>query len=54
MSESGFGTTYTGTATREDDGSSTIEVTLTGGILTFDVEGVTYDAANFQGRMVCA
>lgn len=53
-SESGFGTTYTGAATRENQGSSTIDVTRAGSTLTFDFEGVTWDGINFSGQFLCA
>ncbi|MEX2547720.1 MAG: hypothetical protein WD830_08020, partial [Chloroflexota bacterium] len=48
-SESGFGTTYTGAAGRENEGSSTIDVTRARTALIFDFEGVTYDDVNFVG-----
>ena len=54
VSESGFGTTYSGAAGRENEGSSTIDVTRAGTALTFDFEGVTYDDVNFVGQMICA
>jgi hypothetical protein len=54
VSASGFGTTYTGAATRDNEGSSTIAVTRSGPALTFDFEGVTYDNVSFAGQFVCA
>ena len=52
-SESGFGTTYTGASTRENEGSSTISVTRSGSRLTFGFEGETYDNVAFGGEFVC-
>lgn len=49
-----IGTTYTGSATREDEGSATIDVTRSGDSLTFDFEGVTNDGVNFVGQLICA
>lgn len=54
VSESGFGTQYTGNATRENEGSATIDVTRAGTSLTFDFEGVTNDGVNFAGQMICS
>ncbi len=53
MSETGFRTQYTGDATRENEGSATIDVTRAGTSLTFDFEGVTNDGVNFAGQMIC-
>ena len=53
-SETGFGTQYSGNATLENEGSVTIDVTRTGDSLTFDFEGVTNDAVNFSGQLICA
>ena len=53
VSETGFRTQYTGDATRENEGSATIDVTRAGTSLTFDFEGVTYDGVNFAGQMTC-
>ena len=52
-SETGFGTTYSGNSTRENQGSSTIDVTRSGAGLVFDFTGVTYDAVTFTGTLVC-
>lgn len=54
VSDSGVGTTYTGDATGDDEGSAKIGVTRSGASLTFDFEGVTYDNASFAGQLVCA
>ena len=53
-SESGLGTQYTGNATRENEGSVTIDVTRSGDSLTFDFAGVTSNAVNFAGQLICA
>lgn len=53
-SESGLGTQYTGNATRENEGSVTIDVTRAGTSLAFDFEGVTSAGVNFVGQMICA
>lgn len=53
VSESGFGTTYTGAAMRENEGSSTISVTRSGSTLTFQFDGVTWDNVSFGGEFVC-
>ena len=52
-SETGFGTTYSGNSTRENEGSSTIDVTRSGEGLIFDYSGVTYDAVTFAGQLIC-
>lgn len=52
-SPSGFGTTYTGAAMRENEGSSTISVTRSGTTLTFHFDGVTWDNVGFGGEFVC-
>ena len=52
-SQTAFGTTYSGNATRENEGSSTIDVTRSGAGLAFDFSGVTYDAVTFSGQLVC-
>ncbi len=52
--ESGIGTTYTGASTRENEGSSNVDVTRSGSTLTFDFEGLTYDGVTFSGQFVCA
>lgn len=54
VSPSGIGTQYTGNATRENEGSSMIDITRSGSMLTFDFEGVTNDNVNFAGQFVCA
>jgi hypothetical protein len=54
VSESGFGTQYTGNATRENEGSVTIDVTRTGPVLSLDFEGVTNDGVNFAGQLICS
>ncbi len=53
VSPTGFGTTYSGNSTVENEGTSTIDITRSGSTLTFDFEGVTYDNANFAGQFVC-
>jgi hypothetical protein len=54
VSESGFGTQYTGASGRENEGSSIIAVTRYGTAVIFDFEGETYDGVNFAGQMICA
>ncbi len=53
-SESGVGTQYTGNATRDNEGSATIDVNRAGTSLTLDFEGVTYDGVTFAGQMICS
>ena len=54
VSETGVGTQYTGDATGDDEGSSTVDITRTGSTLTFDFSGVTYDGVSFAGQLICA
>ncbi len=54
ISESGSGTAYSGDASDQDSGSSTIDVTLTGGTLVFTYAGTTWDGIDFSGQMMCA
>lgn len=51
-SESGFGTAYTGDA-EDDNGSSSIDIAVSGDIVTFDFEATTWDNIDFSGQMVC-
>jgi hypothetical protein len=53
VSESGFGTLYTGDASEADSGSSTIDVVRTGAVLVFSFEGVTWDDVAFFGQAAC-
>jgi hypothetical protein len=53
ISESGFGTQYTGDSSGEDDGSSSIDVARAGDLLVFSFEGVTWDEVAFSGQAVC-
>jgi hypothetical protein len=53
-SESGFGTTYSGDATEENNGgSSTIAAVLNADTLTFTFTGTTWDGVDFSGQMIC-
>jgi hypothetical protein len=55
VSESGFGTAYSGDSTEEGEGSVTIDVTRVGEGLVFDFhDGVTWDEVRFAGQMACA
>jgi hypothetical protein len=54
VSESGIGTQYTGNATRENEGSSTIDITREGSTLTFDFVGETFAGVDFEGQFICA
>jgi hypothetical protein len=54
VSESGFGTAYSGDASEEDEGSATIDVTRAADTLTFDFEAVTWDDIPFSGQMICS
>jgi hypothetical protein len=53
VSESGFGTTYSGDAP-DDDGRASIDVNRLGVLLSFAFEGVTWDDVAFEGQLVCA
>lgn len=53
-SETGFGTTYSGNSTRQNEGSSTISVVRDRASLRFEFEGKTYDGARFTGEFLCA
>lgn len=53
VSESGFGTQYTGDATSPDEGSATVDITRVGDSLTFDFSGTTSDGVNFEGQFLC-
>jgi len=52
--ESIFGMTYTGDASQEDEGSSTIDVNRVGETVTFSFESTTWDDATFTGQLVCS
>ena len=52
MSETGVGTSYTGAAER-DEGTSTIDVTVSGDLVIFDFEAATGDDITFAGQLVC-
>lgn len=52
--ESFFGMTYTGDASHEDEGSSTIDVNRAGQTLAFAFDATTWDDATFSGQAVCA
>jgi hypothetical protein len=52
--ESIFGMTYTGDASHEDEGSSTIDVDRAGQMVTFSFDSTTWDDATFSGQLVCA
>jgi hypothetical protein len=54
-SESGFGTTYSGDATQENDpGSSTIDIAVDGDSVVFTFTGATWDEIAFSGQMICS
>lgn len=52
--ESIFGMTYTGDASQDEEGSSTIEINRVGETITFTFDSTTWDDATFTGRLVCA
>ncbi len=53
-SESFVGMTYTGDASQENEGASTIDVDRVGEKLTFTFDSTTWDDATFDGQLVCA
>jgi len=53
VSERGLDTGYTGDVGRENEGSSTIDVTRAGTSLVFDFVGVTNEGVNFAGQFIC-
>lgn len=53
VSESGFGTAYSGSSAQENGGSSLIIVSLDGDTLALDYEGTTWDGVDFEGQMLC-
>ena len=54
VSASGFGTQYSGDASSDSDGKSTVNVTRAGNSLTFEFTGTTWDNVNFAGSLTCA
>jgi len=54
VSASGFGTQYSGDASSENDGQSTVNVVRAGNSLTFEFTGTTWDNVNFAGALTCA
>jgi len=54
VSESGFGTAYSGDSTEESNGgSSTIDAARTADTLVFTFTGTTWDDIDFSGQMIC-
>ena len=51
VSESGFGTTYSGASSEENGGRSLIIVSLAGDTLVLDYQGTTWDDVDFEGQM---
>jgi len=54
VSESGFGTAYSGAVGNGDGSSSSIDIVLIGKTLEFDFSGTTWDGIDFTGQMLCA
>lgn len=53
ISESGFGTLYTGDSSQADEGSSSIDIARAGDMLILSFEGVTWDDVAFSGQAIC-
>jgi hypothetical protein len=54
-SESGFGTTYSGDVTQENDpGSATIDVAIQDGAAIFTFTGETWDDIAVSGQLICS
>ena len=51
--ESIFGMTYTGDASQDEEGSSTIEINRVGETIDFTFDSTTWDDATFTGQLVC-
>ena len=53
VSQSGFGTLYTGDARGDNEGRSSIAASRPYGQRLFDFEGMTYDGVAFAGQAAC-
>lgn len=53
MSESGFGTLYTGDSSEDGEGRSMIDLIRAGDLLSFVFEGTTWDDVAFAGQALC-
>lgn len=55
VSESGFGTAYSGDSTEADNGgSSKMDISFDAGTLTFTFTGTTWDDIAFSGQLICS
>jgi len=52
VSESGFGTAYSG-APEQDDGTLKVDAVRRASTLTLSFSGTTWDAIEFEGQMIC-
>ena len=53
VSDSGFGTAYTGAEAKGDGSTSKIDIGQSGILLTFSFSGSTWDQVDFTGQMMC-
>jgi hypothetical protein len=54
VSESGFGTAYTGATSKGDGSSSSINIVLDADTMVFTFTGTTWDKIEFSGQMMCS